>query len=95
MKCEPGDLALVIHPLGGNPKTVGMIVSVVAVDPAHVFQQGGCCPACLIRVPQPMPSATGRLIDTGWAMDENLFPLRGKRPELPAPPVTAPVEDLL
>lgn len=87
MRCRAGDLAIVIRALAGNQSSIGMVVSVVRVDPAHLFLDGGRADACLIRVPRPIPSAAGNLIDQGWAMDENLQPIRGPGSALPAPPV--------
>lgn len=87
MKCKPGDLAVVIRPLGTNRASVGMFVDVVKVEPNHLFRDGGRADACLIRVPRPLPSACGNMIDQGWAMDENLQPIRGPGSALPAPPV--------
>jgi hypothetical protein len=77
-------MAVVIQPLGGNKSTIGMFVDVLQVEPNHLFRDGGRADACLIRVPCPVPSSGGNMIQQGWAMDANLQPIRGRGKTEPA-----------
>lgn len=75
MKCDPGDLAVILP--GGIPENVGAFVTVI--HPYAMHPEFGLI--WWVRAQQPLLSDSGAMVREGYIADKLLDPIRPPKPQ--------------